>query len=289
MAAATLAAQRGHRVKLYEGSSEIGGQFNMAMVIPGKEEYQQTIRYYGVMIKKHGVQLHLNHKVTSKELLDNNFDEIIIATGVIPRRVDFPGADHPKILSYAEVLYEKKPVGQRVAIIGAGGIGFDTAEFLTHDQNHVPPSMDIEKYMKEWGVDMDYENRGALAESPKPIPSPRKIYLLKRSIGKHGKGLGKTTGWIHRASLMMKRVEHLSSVTYRKMDDRGLHILVGEEARILEVDNVVICAGQEPLNTLTEELKGAGANVHVIGGAADARQLDAKRAIKQASYLVAEI
>ncbi len=288
LAAATLAAERGHQVDLFEAAAEIGGQFNMAKIIPGKEEYQQTIRYYNSMIKKHGVNLFLNHRVTANELIANQYDEIIIATGVTPRQVNFPGHDHPKVLSYADVLQGKKQVGKAVAIIGAGGIGFDTAEFLTHNPHHTAPSMDVEKYMKEWGVDMNYSNGGAI-EKPKPTASPRKVYLLKRSIGKHGKNLGKTTGWIHRASLVMKEVVHLANVTYHKIDDAGFHISVGEEKQILEVDNVVVCAGQEPLRELWEGLKNKHNSVHLIGGADEASQLDAKRAIKQASYLVAEL
>ncbi|MDF1695794.1 MAG: NADPH-dependent 2,4-dienoyl-CoA reductase [Saprospiraceae bacterium] len=289
LAAATIAAERGHEVTLYEGNSEIGGQFNMAKVIPGKEEYAHTIRYYNTMIKKHGVQLHLNTRISAKDLIDQSFDEIILATGVSPRKVDFEGADHPKVLNYVDVLYHKKPVGKSVAIVGAGGIGYDTAEYLTHDFNHISPSMDIASYMKEWGVDMSYTKGGSLAEGPQPNPSPREVYLLKRSGGKHGKGLGRTTGWIHRASLIMKGVKHMANVTYLKVDDEGFHIMVNDERKVLPVDNVVICAGQEPLKDLHDELLKANQTVHLIGGADVAAQLDAKRAIKQASELVAEI
>lgn len=289
LAAATIAAERGHNVVLYEASPEIGGQFNMAKIIPGKEEYAHTIRYYQTMINKHGVQLHLNKKVTAKELIEGAFDEVILATGVTPRNVDFEGADHPKVLSYVDVLYKKKPVGKSVAIVGAGGIGYDTAEYLTHDPNHKSPSLNVEAYMKEWGVDMAYSKGGSLAPSPQPSPSPREVYLLKRSGGKHGKGLGRTTGWIHRASLMMKGVKHLANVTYLKVDDQGFHISINDEVQILPVDNVVICAGQEPLKDLYNNLKAANQTVHLIGGADEASELDAKRAIKQASELVAKI
>jgi len=289
LAASTIAAERGHEVTLYEGSDQIGGQFNLAKIIPGKEEYAHTIRYYDVMIKKHGVDLKLNHKVTSKELIESNYDEIILATGVSPRKVDFAGADHDKVVSYADVLSHKVEIGKSVAIVGAGGIGFDVAEFLTHDHNTESPSMDVEAYMKEWGVDMDYTKGGSLAESPKPAPSPREVYLLKRSGGKHGKGLGRTTGWIHRASLIMKGVKHLANVTYEKVDDLGFHITINDETQIIPVDHVVICAGQEPLRDLHDDLVSAGKSVHLIGGADVAAQLDAKRAIKQASELVAEM
>lgn len=288
MAAATIAAERGHTVDLFEAEKEIGGQFNMAKVIPGKEEYQHTIRYYDAMIKKHGVQVHLNHRVTAEELVAGGYDEVILATGVTPRKVDFEGADHAKVLNYADVLYRGKEVGKSVAIVGAGGIGFDMAEFLAHDTEHESPSMSTSAYMQEWGVDMAYTDPGALATA-KPAPSPREIYLLKRSGGKHGKDLGKTTGWIHRASLKMKGVKHLANVTYEKVDDQGLHISVAGEYQVLPVEHVVICAGQEPLRDLHDALEAQGQKVHLIGGADVAAQLDAKRAIKQASYLAAEL
>ena len=286
LACATLSAERGHEVHLFEAEKEIGGQFNMAKVIPGKEEYAHTIRYYNSMIKKHGVHLHLNQRVNAEELIAAKYDEIVLATGVTPRKVDFEGSDHPMVLDYAEVLYQNKAVGKRVAIVGAGGIGFDMAEFLAHDSEEESPSMNIEAYMKEWGVDMAYQEGGAVT-MPKPAPSPREIYLLKRSGGKHGAGLGKTTGWIHRASLKMKQVKHLANVSYQKVDDVGFHVLVGETPHILEVDNVIICAGQEPLRDLQQALEQAGQKVHLIGGAKSADKLDAKRAIYQASHLAA--
>ncbi len=289
LAAATIAAERGHQVDLFEAEAAIGGQFNMAKVIPGKEEYAATIRYYQVMIKKHGVQLHLNHRATARELLTGNYDEIILATGVTPRKVHFEGANHSKVLDYADVLYKKKPVGKRVAIVGAGGIGFDMAEYLAHDTAHESVSLNTKNYMKEWGVDMDYSKGGSLATAPNPLPSPREIYLLKRSPGKHGKNLGKTTGWIHRSSLAMKKVKMLAEVAYHKVDDEGLHISVAGQQQVLPVDHVVICAGQEPLRILYEDLKAAGQVVHLIGGANVAAELDAKKAIKEASYLAAKI
>ena len=239
------------------------------------------------MIKKHGVDLKLNQRVGEEELQKGKYDEIILATGVSPRQVDFEGADHPKVVNYVDVLSNKVKIGKRVAIVGAGGIGYDTAEFLTHDHDHTAPSLDVETYMKEWGVDMDYSKGGSLANSPLPSPSPREVYLLKRSGGKHGKGLGRTTGWIHRASLIMKGVKHLANVTYLKVDDNGFHISINDEVQILPVDHVVKCAGQEPLRELYQGLLDAGQSVHLIGGADVAAQLDAKRAIKQASELVA--
>jgi len=290
LAAATIAAQRGHEVHLYEKNPETGGQFNMAKVIPGKEDYAETIRYYNRQIELTGVHLHLNTVATTEILENGGFDEIILATGVLPRKVTFEGAGHPKVLSYVDVLYRNKPVGNSVAIIGSGGIGFDVAEFLAHNSSHESPSLNKEKYMEEWGVDMTYSHGGSLADSPKPDPSPREIFLLKRSGGKHGKTLGKTTGWIHRASLAMKQVKMLGNVKYEKVDDAGLHILVNDEtSEILPVDNVVVCAGQEPLRAMYEELQALGKTVHIIGGAHVAAELDAKKAIKEASYLAAKL
>jgi len=286
MAAATLAAERGHEVHLYESESEIGGQFNMAKVIPGKEEYAETIRYYGKMIEKHGVHLHLNTRVDKDMLLAGNFDEIVLATGVTPRKLNIEGIDHSMVLDYAEVLYHNKPVGKRVALVGAGGIGFDMAEFLAHEGES--PSLHVEHYMKEWGVDMSYEEGGAKTV-PAPAPSPREIFLLKRSSGKHGKNLGKTTGWIHRASLRMKKVNMLANVTYEKIDDDGLHINVSGEYQLLKVDNVVVCAGQVALRDMYEALQAAGKTVTLVGGSNEASELDAKRAIKEASEWAAGV
>lgn len=285
LAASTYLAERGHKVHLYEAAAEIGGQFNMAKVIPGKEEYQETIRYYRRQIEVTDVQLNLNTRVNAEQIIAERFDEVVLATGVTPRRIDIEGIDHDKVLDYAEVLYENKAVGKRVAIIGAGGIGFDMAEFLAHGHGE-SPSLNTKKYMEEWGVDMDYKLGGALTTAA-PESSPREIFLLKRSSGKHGKKLGKTTGWIHRASLAMKKVNMLANVEYLKIDEQGLHIRHNEEDRVLEVDHVVVCAGQEPQRELHETLKNNGINVHLIGGADEAMELDAKRAIKQAAELAA--
>ena len=287
--AATVAAKRGHSVVLFEEKHEIGGQFNMAKVIPGKEEYAQTIRYYANMLKKYGVDVRLNTRADEASLIAAGYDEIILATGVTPRTLAIEGVDHPKVLDYVDVLYRNKEVGKKVAIIGAGGIGFDMAEYLAHDMTHESVSLNTENYMKEWGVDMDYGKGGALAEAPQPIASPREIYLLKRSKGKHGKNLGKTTGWIHRSSLAMKEVKMFADVSYDKVDDQGLHIKVGEDQQILDVDHVVICAGQVSLKELEAKLTSAGQSVHLIGGANIAAQLDAKMAIKEASELAAKL
>ncbi len=287
--AAYISAKRGHTVTLYEAEGQLGGQFNMAKIIPGKEEYAHTIRYYKTMLAKHSVNVLLNTKADLKSLVDGGYDEVIMATGVTPRKLDMLGIDHPMVLDYADVLYRQKPVGKRVAIIGAGGIGFDMAEYLAHDMTHQSISLNVDTYMKEWGVDMQYSKAGALAEAPQPLASPREIYLLKRSKGKHGKNLGKTTGWIHRASLAMKQVKMVGDVQYVKVDNAGLHITVGDESRILEVDNVVVCAGQESYPAMYDELKSKGMNVHLVGGANSAKELDAKKAIKEASLLANQL
>lgn len=286
MACASIAAERGHYVTLFESGDELGGQFNMAKVIPGKEEYAETIRYYENILEKYNVDIRLNTAATHENLKAGEYDEIVIATGVNPRIPAIEGIEHEKVLSYTEVLYEKKPVGKSVAVIGAGGIGFDVSEFLAHEGHS--PSLDTKSFMTEWGVDMDYEHPGALTQA-EITASPREIYLLKRSGGKHGKDLGKTTGWIHRASLKMKNVKMLANVKYQKIDDKGLHISVGEEDQILEVDNVVICAGQEPLRALYDDLSEGGKSVHLIGGAKKAAELDAKRAIYEAAHLAAKL
>ncbi len=284
LATATLSAQRGHEVHLFDAASEIGGQFNMAKQIPGKEEFYETIRYYSKQIELTKVHLHLNKPVNADFLINEKFDEVILATGVTPRKLTIEGIDHPSVLSYIEVLKDKKMVGKRVALIGSGGIGFDVAEYLSHEGEST--SLNTTAFMQEWGVDMAYKKAGALTK-PIPHPSPRTIYLLQRTKGKIGGKLGKTTGWIHRSSLKMKKVETIDGVQYEKIDDKGLHINIDGFYRLLEVDNVVICAGQEPLNILYEPLKQAGVSTHIIGGAFEALELDAKRAIEQGSKLAA--
>lgn len=285
LAASTVAAQRGHEVTLFEASSEIGGQFNMAKQIPGKEEFYETIRYFNKQIELTGVDLRLNTRVSADEL-KKGYDEVIIATGVKPRVIKLEGEDHPKSLTYIEVLRDKKPVGKRVAIIGAGGIGFDVAEFLAHEGEST--SLNQDAFLEEWGIDKKISVAGGLKQ-PEPEAPAREIYLCQRTEGKLGAKLGKTTGWIHRTSLKMKRVNMIGGVTYKKVDDRGLHIEIGGKPDVLEVDNVIICAGQVVLRDLYEPLKEAGVNVHLIGGADVAAELDAKRAIGQGSRLAAEL
>ena len=286
MASATIAAKRGHKVVLYESSDSIGGQFKLAQRIPGKEDYAETIRYFEKMIAKHKVDLKLNTRVDIDDLISHSFDEVIIATGVKPRTLDIEGADHPAVVSYHEAIMNPEQIGNRVAVIGAGGIGFDVSELLVHDDS--TKEMAIEEFMQEWGVDTSMSVPGFFKE-PRPKEAKRKVYLLKRSTGKHGKGLGKTTGWIHRSSLKNKDVEMLSNVEYQKIDDAGLHIRVGTEDRLIEVDNIVVCAGQISLDDYSEAIKAAGINCHVIGGADEAKELDAKRAINQAAILASKI
>ncbi|MBK8518647.1 MAG: NADPH-dependent 2,4-dienoyl-CoA reductase [Saprospiraceae bacterium] len=285
MAFAHIAAFRGHRVILFEASDSIGGQFNLAKEIPGKEEYAETIRYYKQMLSKYKVEIKLKHKAQLRDFLDNNYDEVVLANGIIPRQIDIPGSDHPKVVGYTEVLNHSKEIGKSVAIIGSGGIGFDIAEFLSHSDTE---SQDIEYFLNEWGVDSKILHAGGLKEA-EISPSPREIFLLKRSKGKHGNTLGKTTGWIHKASLINKKVNMLSDVTYLKIDDNGLHIEINGQIDILNVENIVVCAGQLPNRTLYNELKDNGLNPHLIGGADEALELDAKRAIYQACYLAAKV
>ncbi len=285
LSAATTLATRGHEVSLFDSASEIGGQFNIAKQIPGKEEFSETLRYYGRQIELLGITLHLNQRVTAEQLNSGGFDEVVIATGIAPRTPDIPGIDHPKVMSYLDVIGAKKPVGKKVAIIGAGGIGFDVAEYLTHSGE--ASSLNIPAFMKEWGIDMTFGSRSGIeGVKAQPEPSPREVYLLQRKSSKVGSGLGKTTGWIHRAGLVMKGVRMMPSCDYEKIDDAGLHLTVGGETKVLDVDNIIICAGQDPLRELT---KGLTIPHHLIGGADIASELDAKRAINQGTRLAAQL
>ncbi|WP_072687807.1 NADPH-dependent 2,4-dienoyl-CoA reductase [Rhodococcus marinonascens] len=287
LSAALGLAQRGHSVTLFEADSQIGGQFGIARKIPGKEEFAETIRYYNRQLPLAGVDVRLDTRVGAAELV-GNFDEVIVATGVTPRVPTIPGIDHPKVLTYPEVVRGGRPVGKSVAVIGAGGIGVDVSEFLTHEHS---PTLDLKEWKQEWGVTDPEAAAGALT-TPKPSPSPREVYLLQRKAGRIGAGLAKTTGWVHRAALKNKGVQELSGVNYERIDDDGLHITFGEKrenARTLPVDNVVICAGQESVRDLVDELTVAGVTTHVIGGADVAAELDAKRAIEQGTRLAARI
>ncbi|MFI5730749.1 FAD-dependent oxidoreductase [Kribbella sp. NPDC051587] len=282
LAAAVTAAERGHRVELFEADQELGGQFGIARRIPGKEEFAETIRYYQRRLEITGVKVHLGRRASAEDLA--GFDEVILATGVVPRVPAIPGIDHPKVLSYVEVVREGKPVGGSVAVIGAGGIGVDVSEFLTTTES---PTLDLEAWKAEWGVADPTVTAGALGV-PHPEASPRQVYLLQRKPGRIGAGLGKTTGWVHRAALKNKKVEQLRGVNYERIDDEGLHLTFGpkrEKPRVLAVDTIVICAGQESVRDLAAVLADSGRPVHVIGGADVAVELDAKRAIDQATRL----
>ena len=285
LACATTLAERGHAVTLIDAAAEIGGQFNMAKRIPGKEEFHEALRYFGHRIDDTGVELRLNTRATVDSL--RGFDSVVLATGVSPRALKIPGADRANVLSYLDVVLLGKPVGQRVAIVGAGGIGFDVAEFITQD---VPsPTTDIARWSHEWGVDTTYANRGGLAK-PVPESSPREVWLLQRTPGTPGKRLNKTTGWVHRAALKMKKVKMLGGVGYERIDDDGLHVSIDGKAQVIAVDNVVVCAGQEPRRELFDALKAAGIDsVHLIGGADIAAELDAKRAIAQGTRLALQL
>ena len=287
LSAATVAAERGHQVTLFDEAPHIGGQFNVARRIPGKEEFNETLRYFRRKLETTGVTLKLGQRVGVAQLLTEGFDEVILATGIVPRVPPIPGIDHPMVLTYLDVLLGRRPVGNRVAVIGAGGIGFDVSEFLVH-QGTVS-SLNPEAFWREWGIDPALEARGGVAGVHAEVSPPaREVWLLQRKASKVGDGLGKTTGWIHRAGLKSKRVQMLNAVQYLKVDDQGLHIRVGEgEPQLLAVDNVVICAGQDPLRELEQGLLDAGLKVHVIGGADVAAELDAKRAIDQGARLAA--
>ncbi|MGV4278310.1 oxidoreductase [Citrobacter farmeri] len=286
LAFAINAAARGHHVTLFDALGEIGGQFNIAKQIPGKEEFYETLRYYRRMIDVTGVTLKLNHYVAADDL--QAFDEVILASGIEPRRPPIDGIDHPKVLTYLDVLRDKTPVGSRVAIVGCGGIGFDTAMYLS--QPGEPTSQSIADFCVEWGIDTSLQQAGGLRpEGPHLARSPRQIVMLQRKASKPGEGLGKTTGWIHRTTLLSRGVKMIPAVSYQKIDDAGLHVVIGGEARTLEVDNVIICAGQEPRRELAEPLHAAGKTVHVIGGCDVAMELDARRAIAQGTRLALAI
>ncbi|WP_410607234.1 FAD-dependent oxidoreductase [Amycolatopsis sp. lyj-109] len=283
LSAATALAERGHSVELFEADDEVGGQFGIARKIPGKEEFAETIRYYRRRLEVTGVKLHLGKRVSAAEL--TGFDEVVLATGVVPRVPSLPGIDHPKVRSYVDVVKHGAPVGERVAVIGAGGIGVDVSEFLTHTTS---PALDRETWMAEWGVTDPEQAAGGLG-TPRPEPSPRQVFLLQRKKSGIGAGLGKTSGWVHRAALKAKRVEQLTGVTYERIDDAGLHITVDGKPRVLDVDTVVVCAGQEPVRDLVDDLRAKGLPVHLIGGADVAAELDAKRAIDQGTRLAAAL
>ena len=284
LACAVTAAERGHKVTLYDAASEIGGQFNIAKRIPGKEEFSETLRYFEVRLAELNVEVKLNTSLTTQALNQMQVDELVLATGVSPRQLALPGHNHAKVLNYLEVI-KGVNVGPKVAIIGAGGIGFDVAEFLTHGTHE--PSTNVTQFMSQWGIDMTMQARGGVAEIPQNIEaSPREIYLLQRKTSKVGAGLGKTTGWVHRTGLQQKKVNMLAGCEYQAIDDQGLHLTVGGEAQVLDVDHIIVCAGQDPNQSLSQGLERP---YHLIGGAQKASQLDAKRAIRQGTLLAIEL
>jgi 2,4-dienoyl-CoA reductase (NADPH2) len=293
LACATVLAERGHAIDLFEAADIIGGQFNLALRVPGKEEFRETLRYFRRRIETTGVRLHLGIRATADSLAGGAYDEIVLATGVMARDPQIPGTEEHRasgrVLSYAEALLGQRPIGARVAVVGAGGIGFDVAEYLVTGEHS--PTLDLALWQREWGVtDPEFARSGLAA--PQVDPPARKVYLLQRKATPLGKGLGKTTGWIHRASLKMKRVEMIGGVNYERIDERGLHVSFGDartQPTVLEVETIVLCAGQEPLRELYEPLRAAGRSVHKIGGADVAAELDAKRAIDQGSRLAASL
>ena len=281
---AVTAAERGHDVTLIEAASEVGGQFNLARKIPGKEEFGETLRYFRKQLDLTGVKVRLNTRAEADALADEGFDEIVLATGVSPRTPEIDGVDHAKTLSYLDVLRDEVPVGKTVAVIGAGGIGHDVSEYLV--ERREPPSID--RFFRTWGVDPDYRTAGGRT-APQVEPAERQVFLMQRSTGKVGERLGRTTGWIHRAALKMHGVVTASGVAYRRIDDDGLHVTIDGAEKTLPVDHVVICAGQEPLRNLHDALVARGCSVHLIGGADVAAELDAKRAIDQGVRLAAAL
>jgi len=286
LAYATVAAERGHKVSLFEASSEIGGQFNLAKTIPGKEEFYETLRYYKRMIEVHGIDLRLDTRADAAMLKAEGFDQVIVSTGIKPRTPEIDGINHPKVVSYIDVITGKKPVGQKVAIIGAGGIGFDVAELISH--SGPSGAMDRDVFAAEWGVDFENHPRGGVTGvEPKVVKSDREITLLQRKDTRVGKGLGKTTGWTHRLTLTRRGVGMMNGVEYVKIDDDGLHILQNDLPELIEADTIIICAGQDPLRDLYDDLSAQGVKAELIGGAFEAMELDAKAAINQASYMAA--
>ncbi|MER5875361.1 FAD-dependent oxidoreductase [Streptomyces sp. NPDC060235] len=284
LACAVSAAERGHDVTLFDAAAEIGGQLNVARKVPGKQEFDETIRYFRTQLELHGVDVRLNTRATADTL--EPYDEVVVATGVSPRTPEIPGVDHPSVVGYLDVLRDDVHVGDRVAILGAGGIGFDVAEYLTDSGDKA--SEDPATYFRSWGVDMDYRAAGGLTAPERPAP-PRTVHLLQRKATKVGAGLGKTTGWIHRTELKHRGVTMVPGVRYDRIDDAGLHVTVDGHSQVLEVDTIVLCTGQDPRRDLYEELRATGRGVHLIGGADVAAELDAKRAIKQGTELAAAL
>ena len=288
MAYATVAAERGHRVTLFEASGEIGGQFNLAKRIPGKEEFYETLRYYRRRLEVLKVDVRLNTRVDAAGLKGMGFDEIVLATGIEPRIPDIPGADHSMVVGYIDVITGKATVGKKVAIIGAGGIGFDVAELISH--SGPSGATDVEVFAREWGIDFKNHPRGGVTGVvPQVAKADREVILMQRKADALGKTLGRTTGWTHKAVLQRRGIQMVAGVEYEKIDDRGLHTFVGGEPRLFDVDTVILCAGQLPLRAVYEDLEAMGVKATLVGGAFEASELDAKRAIDQASRLAAAV
>ncbi|MEX0366778.1 MAG: FAD-dependent oxidoreductase, partial [Ruegeria sp.] len=289
LSTALTAAERGHQVTIFDRADEIGGQLNMAKQIPGKEEFWGFVDWYRAMVDEMGITVHLGTEATVETL--KGYDEVIIATGVLPRDPEIPGQDGDNVHSYIDLLRHKVETGKKVAVIGAGGIGFDVSEYLVHEGES--PTENLPEWMKEWGVADTEEHRSGLSpEGPQPEAPARAVTLLQRKAEKHGKRLGKTTGWIHRAALKMKDVEFVGGVNYERIDDRGLHVSFGEAREnptVIEADDIILCAGQVPERSLADALEAEGINCHVIGGADVAAELDAKRAIDQGTRLAATL
>lgn len=287
LAFSTEASKRGHEVHLFDKRAEIGGQLNIAKQIPGKEEFNETLRYFKKQLELTKVNLHLDTEISTEDLL-GQYDEVVLASGVVPRTPDIPGIDSPKVMNYIDVLWHKKPVGQKVAVIGAGGIGFDVSEFLVHEGES--PTLNLDEWLKEWGIDALYQLPGGLLKKPEFDPAAREVVMLQRKATKMGKGLGKTTGWIHRASLKHKNVRMVTGAHYKQINDQGLLVEYEDgKEELLAVDHVIICAGQLPLRAMHDELAEKGVPVHLIGGADVAAELDAKRAIRQGTELAFDI
>jgi 2,4-dienoyl-CoA reductase (NADPH2) len=288
LAYATVAAERGHAVTLYDAANEIGGQFNLAKQVPGKEEFHETIRYYRAMMTKHQVTMRLGEKVDAQALVDAGFDHVVVATGIVPRAPDIPGIDHDKVVGYIDAIRGNKPIGEKVAVIGAGGIGFDVTELITHQGKS--SALDIELFAKEWGVDFDNHPRGGVTGvEPVVNKADREVWLMQRKDTPVGRGLGKTTGWTKRILLNRRGVNMVNAVEYVRIDDSGLHVLIGGQPKTFEVDTVIICAGQVPERGLYDDLMTKGVSADLIGGAFEAVELDAKTAINQATHLAAAV
>jgi len=288
LAYATVASKRGHRVTLFDAAAEIGGQFNLAKRVPGKEEFHETLRYYRRMIEVQGIELRLNTRVDAAMLAGMGFDEVVVATGITPRTPVLEGIDHPMVVPYIDAILERRPIGRRVAIMGAGGIGFDVAELITHAGTSA--ALDIDVFAKEWGIDfVNHPRGGVTGVQPVVAAADRTVYLMQRKTDPVGKTLGRTTGWTHRATLSRRGVHMINGVEYLKIDDAGLHTRVNGEPKLFEVDTVIVCAGQTPQRTLYDDLLAAGVKASLVGGAYEAVELDAKRAIDQASRMAAAV